>query len=558
VGVLCHSGTAQAGHYYSFIRDRLEDTWYEFNDSTVTPWDDKKQMTAECFGGEVMTTSYTGYQYKTETTRNAYILVYQRKGADVLAPATAVAAALRGAGREKMDALLSHWDDNAGAETDASAGADAGADADAEESGGTGSVARPPGVVNFGRYLRSLLEENLSSWELAERLVPPALYREVFEDNVSFVRDARLFTTEFYGFAKDFMEQCVKVLGSSGEASKEEGQVSLQGKGEAAPTVYALREALSVVGGHLMLEVLARSSSRPYFKETSAAFATLLGSDEAAARHFLRGFVTNPPKIGDFVVRCPDENVRTGVVNCILAALKCIRPAEVGKYSATLPLTETASAFLAARDALLAAQRGEKCPQYVGMMMARPGPRGDDIDTVPASTTADVLDAWLTQVPYTMKNWTSMRQYWRFFQELAAFGEEERQLLHSRSVAACLVDAYLGNASPMMPVDSVKRPEPGNSALSAKWDTLLASVLALLPGTAVPGVQLDKAGDVRVLPEAEANLIASGAFLKLLVTTRGVDSSLDILRGFRGTMRNSPSVQWVWSLTHWMGRGRKH
>lgn len=33
-GVLVHSGTAESGHYYSFIRDA--EKWYEFNDSQVS------------------------------------------------------------------------------------------------------------------------------------------------------------------------------------------------------------------------------------------------------------------------------------------------------------------------------------------------------------------------------------------------------------------------------------------------------------------------------------------------------------------------------------------
>ena len=37
-GVLAHSGVAQGGHYYSFIKERDErGQWYQFNDTKVEP-----------------------------------------------------------------------------------------------------------------------------------------------------------------------------------------------------------------------------------------------------------------------------------------------------------------------------------------------------------------------------------------------------------------------------------------------------------------------------------------------------------------------------------------
>ena len=58
IGVTVHTGTADGGHYYSFIRDRLnkndmgQDKWYLFNDAEVKPFD-PTQIAMECFGGEM-------------------------------------------------------------------------------------------------------------------------------------------------------------------------------------------------------------------------------------------------------------------------------------------------------------------------------------------------------------------------------------------------------------------------------------------------------------------------------------------------------------------------
>jgi ubiquitin carboxyl-terminal hydrolase 34 len=80
VGILVHAGTAESGHYYSFIRERPstsdKETWVEFNDDNVTPWD-PNNMESACFGGpEYRGPLDTGLQY--DKTWSAYMLFYQR------------------------------------------------------------------------------------------------------------------------------------------------------------------------------------------------------------------------------------------------------------------------------------------------------------------------------------------------------------------------------------------------------------------------------------------------------------------------------------------------
>ncbi|PRP88236.1 ubiquitin domain-containing protein [Planoprotostelium fungivorum] len=86
-GILVHTGTADGGHYYSFIREReaadgKERKWYQFNDTDVEQWD-PKEIPAACFGG-----SDTVMQWDNQTARNvprnfdkmnnAYMLFYER------------------------------------------------------------------------------------------------------------------------------------------------------------------------------------------------------------------------------------------------------------------------------------------------------------------------------------------------------------------------------------------------------------------------------------------------------------------------------------------------
>ena len=75
-GVIVHSGTADSGHYFSYIRQRpcvksKQNSWVQFNDSDVTPFD-PVSIQDNCFGG--LDTSWNNLP----KFYNAYMLFYQR------------------------------------------------------------------------------------------------------------------------------------------------------------------------------------------------------------------------------------------------------------------------------------------------------------------------------------------------------------------------------------------------------------------------------------------------------------------------------------------------
>ena len=79
VGVLVHSGTAESGHYYSYIQERPSSstsgkTWVEFNDIDVVPFDNS-HIPDQCFGGF---TDSSGYSSRYLKSWNAYMLFYER------------------------------------------------------------------------------------------------------------------------------------------------------------------------------------------------------------------------------------------------------------------------------------------------------------------------------------------------------------------------------------------------------------------------------------------------------------------------------------------------
>lgn len=79
VGVLVHSGNAESGHYYSFIRERPSlagaPSWMEFNDDSVLAWD-PAHMENACFGGPDYRQPFENTAF--DKVYSAYMLFYQR------------------------------------------------------------------------------------------------------------------------------------------------------------------------------------------------------------------------------------------------------------------------------------------------------------------------------------------------------------------------------------------------------------------------------------------------------------------------------------------------
>ena len=98
IGIVIHSGQANAGHYYSFIKDirrrhsNNTNQWYRFNDTSVEEIQLTEQMLEEeCFGGTFRVQKDNSNSTE-ERTRfwNAYMLIYQCIEPSKLLPPPAV------------------------------------------------------------------------------------------------------------------------------------------------------------------------------------------------------------------------------------------------------------------------------------------------------------------------------------------------------------------------------------------------------------------------------------------------------------------------------------
>ena len=101
VGIVVHSGQANAGHYYSFIKDRQKNnTWLKFNDTTVEEFEmTDEALKQECFGGSFKVKKNSGSSHLPENRQrywNAYMLFYESRTSTLPVPARRASEKHRG------------------------------------------------------------------------------------------------------------------------------------------------------------------------------------------------------------------------------------------------------------------------------------------------------------------------------------------------------------------------------------------------------------------------------------------------------------------------------
>ncbi len=84
--MVIHSGTAQGGHYYSYIKVKNgtngeKDVWLEFNDTTVREFPYASKFEESCFGGKreskKSNSAFGSWGY--EKSSSAYVCFYERE-----------------------------------------------------------------------------------------------------------------------------------------------------------------------------------------------------------------------------------------------------------------------------------------------------------------------------------------------------------------------------------------------------------------------------------------------------------------------------------------------
>jgi hypothetical protein len=302
-------GTANSGHYYSYIRERCGDRrWFEFNDTLVTEFD-PADLEAECFGGdEAARYNNNGASpWSRERIRNAFMLVYDRvpepeAAAAAAADSSSAATSAEAAVQQSVDSSSSqqqqqqqqHEDDfaqltdieaaPAGTAADtAAAGADDAATATttagaAAETAVVPAVRRASGSRAAGRF---------------RARVPPAIMDEIFIENIEFWRKRNILHEQYYELMAGLLAP--PQYGSNAASSTSITTTSSSSTAAAALPLEALQ-----LGVHFVLGTLVQAEETALVRDwCKGRLRELLPSSAAACSWLLDTLAADPAAVPD-------------------------------------------------------------------------------------------------------------------------------------------------------------------------------------------------------------------------------------------------------------------
>ncbi|KAL6075441.1 Ubiquitin carboxyl-terminal hydrolase [Balamuthia mandrillaris] len=403
VGILVHTGSQEAGHYYSYIKERTKSpgNWYEFNDAYVTPWD-IKNVARECFGGE-------------KTPNSAYILFYQR-----IVPEPEVfpiPEAIQTAQRNVISQQLSTENGSSSPSSSSSSSPFIGplpATPIIEEH--ESENGKDKGKDKAGK------EKNVDPLEdLFSEVMPETVLKYVWKNNHKVMRSKHMYQQEYIQFLANLFglvpTPSTPVLEVEGKLEEDESFRLIH---------FATR----------MMDTLVRNGAEDekLYKTFMSSLVALYKFHVPACRWFL-STLANEQKKQWFQYHLIDtihQVVREGFAGLIVSVLSTLSQIE----------TETLRKEREERkDAMLQILEEEE---------QRPPLEKEEKSYNHSSTTSSVnfIEYMIENMEGTRRAWRRFQQYFWIFHQFAELGYEQRMYLIDRGMIGILVDFYMGEFSP--------------------------------------------------------------------------------------------------------------
>jgi len=358
-GIVVHTGTADSGHYYSFVKERTgAGGWFEFNDADVVPWSISR-LARSCFGGteKVSKKDHQTGQVTTMTRaipNNAYILVYERKTYGVqrslALPPAEPCPAKAAVEEEESGGEKAETDDNALAAEPVEEQLVEPEDDDEEQSKATRV---------------ELAHEAQSS---AKAKVPEKIMKAVWAANKEFIYEQHIYNAGYF----DFLWRLVRLFGhvpleeqAEKEEAKEEepkGQAGKKEKAKKAEKAEGSKE-VALAGEELaalllsaeltvsfLVEVYARSKDVRLFAMWMHYTRRVFACHPQACQWLLQHASKEKQLIVQMLMLSPLERTRAGFSGLLSVVLETMAPRERGSYYEQYDALQKKDASVAASD----------------------------------------------------------------------------------------------------------------------------------------------------------------------------------------------------------------
>lgn len=432
-GILVHTGSAQSGHYYSFIRNRRSRSpteagaWLEYNDREIRPFDISKELEEQCFGGESaaavssVSSSWGVDAGGSERIKSAYMLCYEREGI------------------------------YAGNCTD-----------------------EPQIEASLFPALAHGVPPTLSSEPLS-RVLPPRIQASVLYDNARFMEGRFVFNSDYYSFIKQLLCAAKELMPKQKEGQQEVSESSEAVKDASNSVVPSSAADASCVSLEFvqfctrsLLETLLRSADSRVVSEYTSALSELYAMHDDACAWFVE-HLTSGGLSDEQRSLLPPEQRKTPSSQLIVDLFLTTREAAVRQAALSLLL-------VCFRRLLPGEQAAGLWPphQVHGWQDRAAQSR---LQRYFLAHHSHLLDA-------APRNWVRFHEYLLFylrFLELA--GVAGRRFMLAHGVAAALADLFLQDASPLVGKNAKKKRETmGNVVTQPSFGPLLQT-LAMLART---------------------------------------------------------------------------
>jgi ubiquitin carboxyl-terminal hydrolase 34 len=410
-GILVHTGTAESGHYYSFIRERdpppgAQPRWFHFNDMLVEPFD-PNEIGAQCFGGNETTSVWDSVQNKRITKQqlkpnNAYMLFYSKV---IPNPEPAVNITLDNSSNTKS-------------------------------------------LRSSKTYTQTLplISENTpqsnvttkSSYIIPSNF-PLDLFAEVWKENTQFLHDKHIFDPAYFSFIRNIFE-IVKTLPS--QPSTNYSDDIHQKEGAPFDPVFKTIE----LGTRFFVETLAHAKDRETMNDLLNSLINYYSNHIQACKWFLNTMIkTDYRWVKHILFHSPISDIREKFVKLLVHVIVTLAPYERNFYFEEEPIDAVAMEIEKEPEKevetklQLSKENEEK--EEASLLFLKP--KG-----VPKALIIRFMDSYLSLLKEAHRHWRNFAQYFLMLEDFARLGPREREYLLARKAISVLADFYLDDDSP--------------------------------------------------------------------------------------------------------------